>query len=130
MQTVAAQCGFFYGLKMAIETFTWPVQIQAQQQISYPQRVRSTQFGEGYEQVSGDGINPETIQVPITWTGSKSEAMALRNFLRRHVVKSFFFTPPFELQGLYRVTPDSINLVPVAANVATVTATFKQAHSV
>lgn len=115
---------------MAIETFTWPVQIQAQQQISYAHRVKSAQFGEGYEQVSGDGINPETIQVPITWTGKKSEAVAMRNFLRRHTTKSFIFTPPFEQQGLYRVTPDSINLVPVSANVATVTATFKQAHSV
>ena len=115
---------------MAIETFTWPVQIQAQQQISYAQRIKSAQFGEGYEQVSGDGINPETIQVPITWTGKKSEAVAMRDFLRRHVVKSFIFTPPFEQLGLYRVTADSINLVPVSANVATVTATFKQAHSV
>lgn len=115
---------------MAIETFIWPVQIQAQQQISYSQRVKSAQFGDGYEQVSGDGINPETIQVPITWTGKRSEAMGLRNFLRRHATKTFFFTPPFEQQGLYRVTADSINLVPISASVATVTATFKQAHSV
>ena len=119
----------FYGLNMAIETFTWPVQIQAQQQISYTQRIKSAQFGEGYEQVSGDGINPETIQVPITWTGKRSEVVAMRDFMRRHVVKAFIFTPPFEQQGLYRITPESINLVPVAANVATITATFKQAYS-
>lgn len=115
---------------MAIETFSWPVQIQAQQQISYSQRVRSAQFGDGYEQISGDGINPETIQVPITWTGARGSAVAMRDFLRRHTAKSFIFTPPFEAKGLYRVVADSINLVPISTNVATVTATFKQAHSV
>ena len=114
---------------MAIETFTWHLQIQAQGAISYNQRTRKAQFGDGYSQIAGDGINPETLQVPITWSGSLDTAREIRDFLRNHVSKSFIFTPPFESKGLYRADGDSIKFQPLSSKVATVTATLTQAYA-
>ncbi|HEI8864638.1 TPA: phage tail protein [Serratia odorifera] len=43
---------------MSIEAFTW--RVLGQPEGNPKQRVRTAQFGDGYKQVSGDGINPET----------------------------------------------------------------------
>lgn len=114
---------------MAVETFAWPVQIQGQGTISYNQRTRKAQFGDGYSQVAGDGINSETLQVPMTWSGPIDTAKAIRDFLRSHVTKSFIFTPPFESKGLYRADGDSIKFQPISSKVATITATLTQAFA-
>ncbi|WP_289472363.1 phage tail protein, partial [Klebsiella pneumoniae] len=40
---------------MAIEIFTWSPRVNPQQTVNF--RVRKAQIGDGYAQVSGDGIN-------------------------------------------------------------------------
>lgn len=112
---------------MAIETFTW--RVQGQPEGSLNQRVRSAQFGDGYKQVSGDGINPETQSWPLTFSGNKSDMQPLLAFVRRHTTKSFIWTPPLGEKGLYRVTADSIRVVPIGGPAVSISATFEQAYA-
>ncbi|PIJ49203.1 MULTISPECIES: phage tail protein [unclassified Erwinia] len=114
---------------MAIDTFTWRTQIQNGMEGQFNHRVRSVQFGDGYKQVSGDGINPETQSWPISMAGRKSDMLPALAFIRGHTVRSFIWTPPFGSAGLYRVVADSIRLNPMSSNTMTITATFEQAFS-
>lgn len=56
---------------MALETFTWRTQIQAGMEGTFSHKTRSATFGDGYEQIAGEGINPEKQSWPVTLTGKK-----------------------------------------------------------
>ncbi|MFC0225690.1 phage tail protein [Serratia aquatilis] len=110
---------------MAIETFTW--RTQGQPEGSYAQRVRSAQFGDGYKQVSGNGLNIETQSWPLSFSGQRAEILPILAFVRRHTTKSFIWTPPYGEKGLYRVVADSIRAMPVGGTVVAISAIFEQA---
>lgn len=114
---------------MAVETFTWPTQIASQPASEYTRTVREVQFGNGYGQISEDGINSEKIKFPYSFRGPLETSLAIRDFCRRHCIKAFIFKPPHGEVGLYRVAADSIRLVPNGKTQATVSATFEQAYS-
>ncbi|AKJ41479.1 phage tail protein [Pragia fontium] len=109
-----------------IDTFRWKTQIQNQQQVSYTRRVRSVQFGDGYKQISEDGINSELQSWPIIYTGHSKEVLEVRDFLRAHVVKPFIWTPPFGEKGLFRVSVEPITLTPLGPHTLSVNAVFEQ----
>ncbi|KFK92857.1 MULTISPECIES: phage tail protein [unclassified Serratia (in: enterobacteria)] len=112
---------------MAIETFTW--RTQGLSEGSYAQRVRTAQFGDGYKQVTGNGINIETQTWPLSFSGQKAEILPLLAFVRAHTTKSFVWTPPFGEKGLYRVVADSIKTTPIGGHVVAVSVTFEQAFA-
>lgn len=114
---------------MTVETFTWPTQVQGQPAAEYSRTVRKVQFGDGYTQVSEDGINSEKIKFSYSYRGPLVTALAIRDFCRRHCVSAFIWTPPHGEAGLYRVTADSIKVSPNGKTQATVSATFEQAFS-
>ncbi|EOZ6412480.1 phage tail protein [Cronobacter turicensis] len=114
---------------MAIETFSWPTQIQAGMQGEYTTTVRRAKFGDGYEQVAADGINPEFQSWPVEMSGTNGEMLAVLAFVRRHVAKSFIWTAPNGETSLWRVDPKSIRSAPLSRNVMTINATFKQAYA-
>ena len=114
---------------MAIETFIWKTQIQSGMEGTFDHRVRTAQFGDGYKQVSGDGINPETQSWPVSMAGRKADMLPVLTFIRNHTVKSFIWTPPYGVAGLYRVVPDSIRTNPLSSNSLTISATFEQAFA-
>jgi len=113
---------------MALETFTW--RTQGTPEGSYNWRVREAQFGDGYKQVAGNGINPETQSWPLSFQGQEKDMIPLLAFVRRHVIKSCIWTPPYGIVGLYRVAKDSIKATPVGGRAMSVSFTFEQAHSV
>ena len=112
---------------MALETFPW--RTQGTPEGSYNWRVRTAQFGDGYKQVAGDGINPETQSWPLSFQGLEKDMIPLLAFVRRHAIKSCLWTPPYGVQGLYRVTADSIKATPVGGKTMSVSFTFEQAFS-
>ncbi|MCS3433706.1 phage tail protein [Klebsiella sp. BIGb0407] len=114
---------------MTIETFMWPTQVAGQPATEYNQTIRKAQFGDGYSQVSEDGINSEQIKFPYSYRGPLATAISIRDFCRRHRTKSFIWTPPHGEKGLYRVDPASIRMVPNGKTQATVSANFEQAYS-
>lgn len=46
---------------MAIETFTWRIQAASQPTTGSRDAVRKVQFGDGYTQISGSGLNDEVL---------------------------------------------------------------------
>lgn len=112
-----------------MEEFKWRTQIQDSPSGGFKHRIKEIEFGDGYKQVAGDGINPESQTWPFSYMGLKDEVMPIFKFIRQHTAKSFIWTPPFGEKGLYRVKADSITMIPVSGGVMKLTATFEQAFS-
>ncbi|EIK68398.1 phage minor tail protein [Pseudomonas synxantha BG33R] len=109
---------------MAIETFTWPTQHGEAPDITY--RVRTSQFGDGYKQEVGDGINNKVDAYPITHTGNTATAAAMMAFFDRHQgAKAFLWTTPLGQLGLF--TCKNPTPTPMGGGVFKVTATFERA---
>ncbi|MDW3780578.1 phage tail protein [Kluyvera cryocrescens] len=86
---------------MAIEEFTWCPRINAEADTNF--RVRKAKFGDGYEQVSGDGLNPKSQEWTLNFTGDQTYISAIKSFLDEHNgTKAFQWKPPLEQLGLYR----------------------------
>lgn len=109
---------------MALEEFTWCPQTQSPGTTTL--RTRTAQFGDGYKQVSGDGLNGKSQAWDLVFTGPESEIRAIRDFLDRHQgYRSFAWRPPLEDLGLYQA--GEYKLQPLGARRYTLTATFTQA---
>ncbi|HBY9809075.1 TPA: phage tail protein [Klebsiella aerogenes] len=109
----------------ALETFDWSPLNGPTGDIKYA--TRSVQYGDGYDQVTGDGINPESQSWPLTFTGYKEDIMPILKFLRRHgEARSFIWVNPLGEMGLYRAT--QIKPQPLDFARMTVTVTFVTAY--
>jgi phage-related protein len=83
------------------ETFTWAPRIGPTGTVSF--RTLDAQFGDGYAQVTQDGINNRAESWPVTFQGSAEKIAAVRAFLDRHAgARSFLWTPPGGKQGYYK----------------------------
>ncbi|EJL90213.1 phage tail protein [Pantoea sp. GM01] len=86
---------------MAIEVFTWCPRINAEAEAKF--RNRTVQFGDGYTQVAGDGLNPRSQEWTLSFTGSEAYIKAIKDFLDAHGgTRAFQWKPPLESIGLYR----------------------------
>ncbi|MDF3842666.1 phage tail protein [Pseudomonas citronellolis] len=86
---------------MAIETFTWEPDDEASADGTF--KTNKSQFGDGYAQVSGDGLNAEEAPWSLSFGGLADEVGPIIAFVRRHGgYQSFLWTPPGGGLGLYR----------------------------
>ena len=76
---------------MTIETFPWGIKVSSQPTEGSKDTVRKVQFGDGYAQVSGSGLNDEIRTYEYSFSGDPTTANEIHAFLRRHKVKSFIF---------------------------------------
>lgn len=103
---------------MALREFTWSPKLDPKGSTSY--RVLRAQFGDGYEQAVGDGINTETQSWALQFSGSESYIGPIRAFLRDHMgVLAFLWKPPLgELTTFvarkFEVTPHGGDLYSLA----------------
>ncbi|VDY64632.1 Phage-related protein [Shimwellia blattae] len=89
-------------------------------------RVRKSQFGDGYAQFSGDGLNCRIQEWDVNFTGTGEYIGAIKRFLDRHQgVRAFQWTPPLEAAGLYRC--EHYKPVPLGGGNYSLSATFEQA---
>lgn len=71
------------------------------------------QFGDGYAQVAGDGINTRKESWPLEFRGRADQIRPIKEFLDRHAsARSFTWTPPLGqsstyIAGDYQLTPHS-----------------------
>lgn len=85
---------------MAIKTFHWKIENNFQANIAY--RVIETQFGDGYAQISSDGINNKNESYSIKVHAMEKDAKTIMDFFDEHKgSKSFLWTPPLGEIGLY-----------------------------
>lgn len=110
---------------MTIQTFTYPARVNASGDTQF--KVRKIQFGDGYTQVSGDGINNVSQSWNLSFLGDNTYILEIIQFLSTHQgVKSFQWTPPLGKMGLYRC--DSYKHAALGGDRYSLTATFEQAH--
>jgi len=108
---------------MAVETFTWCPVVSPTSSPEY--RTRSSKFGNGYEQVVGDGPNNRVDSWPLTFVVKESKALEIKAFLDRHGgFKSFLWTPPLGQQSFFRATAPAIT--PNGAGMFNLSTTFTQ----
>lgn len=77
---------------MPIDTFQW--RTQAAPVGNFSHNVRSAQFGDGYKQISSNGLNSVTQSWQLVYTGHPTVTESLLSFLNAHVIRAFFWTPP------------------------------------
>lgn len=109
------------------DTFTW----RTRPGINGTENVNNltAQFGDGYKQIASSGINASVETWNLTWTGRKTEVLEIRNFLRAHVISSFWWTNPWGEKNLYRVKSDSIAPSFQDGSVVSLAFTFEQAFA-
>jgi phage-related protein len=108
---------------MAVETFTWCARVDSSSTPEY--RTRSSKFGDGYEQVVGDGINNIVNTWSLSLVVKEADALLVKAFLDRHGgYKSFLWTPPLSGVGFYRASAPAVT--PKGAGFFTLTSTFTQ----
>ncbi|MEF9671946.1 phage tail protein [Pseudomonas sp. PCH446] len=111
------------------ETFSYSVQLGSDGEIS--QRTWENEFGDGYTQAGGIGINTKSQTWNLSHTGllvPGDELFDLRAFLDRHEgYKSFFWTPPGGEQGRYRA--NGYTSRPLGAGLYTFSFKFKQVYT-
>ncbi|KPY70296.1 phage tail protein [Pseudomonas syringae] len=108
------------------ETFDFDVQVGASGDVS--QRTWENDFGDGYSQSGGVGINNRTEAWDVTVTGRYGPGQKLqqvRDFLDRHEgYKSFIWTPPGGVQGFYKAKGYKPNTL--GGGLHSISANFKQ----
>lgn len=108
-----------------IETFVYSPRVGPQGTLT--PAVRETQFGDGYVQASGDGINSETQSWPLTFVGTWEYISPILTFLRSHKgFISFRWTSPTFDTSLYRCKQYAV--VPLGNNNFSLSATFELAY--
>lgn len=111
---------------MATQTFNWVVSTQASPTIGYT--VRSAQFGDGYSQDVGEGVNNKTESWEVSFVGSDTEVLAIMTFLDALAgYKSFFWTNPLGQIGLYKCKDPKPT--EVGGNTFSFTGTFTKAYA-
>jgi phage-related protein len=112
---------------MTIQTFGFRARVNAAGDTRF--RIRKAQFGDGYAQVAGDGINPVIRTWDLTFTGPREFIDDIIKFLESHQgVKSFQWRPPSGDIGLYRC--EAYKNTPMKRRWFSLTATFTEAFHV
>jgi phage-related protein len=84
-----------------METFAWLPRVNASSSVEFA--IRKAKFGDGYEQVSGAGINPKSMKWSVDFVGNGKYITDIIAFLDRHTGhQSFIWTPPLANKGLFR----------------------------
>ncbi|QBR52656.1 phage tail protein [Erwinia sp. QL-Z3] len=109
---------------MAIKTFTWCPRINAQGDVKH--RVRKAQFGDGYAQRSGDGINTRTQEWSLNFVGREDYISEIVAFLdEMGGSKAFEWKPPLYSLGLF--TCEEYKPTAMGAGLFSLDATFEEA---
>lgn len=91
--------------------------------------VNEAKFGDGYTQLSSNGINNNSETWELTYTGEKEEIVKVRTFLNSHIIHSFKWINPYGEEKLYRVVNKSIESEFVGGKVVSLSFQFVQSYA-
>lgn len=104
--------------------FTWTPMTQPEGTVRL--RVRRAQFGDGYSQLAGDGLNVKATDWNVTFEGTYAEVKAIEDFLdAQQGYIMFQWTPPGAAAS-YWYTCTDYRIVPHIGLQKRLTGTFKQ----
>ncbi len=91
-----------------IKTFRFPARYGSEGE--FEPLIREVQFGDGYRQITGDGINGEKESWPLTFSGPWTFIDPIVKFLREHAgYRSFKWRNPMYQEGLYNAGKFTVN---------------------
>lgn len=106
------------------ETFTFSPRIEPTGSMNF--RALRAQFGDGYAQTAGDGLNSARQAWPLEFVGDETKIRAIKDFLDRHGGhKPFLWTAPMSDEASY-VLQDGYQLAALGRGYFRLTATFEQ----
>jgi len=109
---------------MTYQTFGWAPRTEPEGKRTF--RVLRAQFGDGYVQQAGDGINNETATWPLEFAGYAAQIQPIDDFLRAHQgFKPFWWTPPMASTPALFVAGEII-LQPLGGDAFVLRTTFEQ----
>lgn len=104
-------------------TFQW--QHRATPTGAITHRTLVAQFGDGYVQRAGDGLNTKGAEWPLEFVGQRDVIDDIADFLDSHAgSKTFNWMPPFGAIGTY-VAPNGYTVTPNGNDVFTLAVTFR-----
>lgn len=91
-------------------------------------RSLSAEFGEGYEQITADGVNTVKQKWPITWRNiPTTTATTIKDFLDlRGVNEAFLWTPPLGTEIKVRMREGYKENFPQSLNNSNISVTFEE----
>lgn len=111
---------------MAIDVFQFKTEIQNSPEANFTNAVRTVNYGEGYTQVAGDGINSEKKEWPITISGQADYVKSVLTFIRAHITVPFIWTDPIGERTTYIVDANSVKWQVIGRGKAVLSATLTQ----
>lgn len=109
-----------------IAIFTWCPRLSANASNKFS--TRKAQFGDGYEQVSANGLNPRSQEWSLEFTGNAIYIQGIKSFLNQHKgYQAFQWSPPLETAGLYR--SEEYAVTALGNEMYTLAVTFKTAYA-
>ncbi len=116
---------------MAMEEFTWRPLLETPSSTKY--RNLTAQFGDGYKQVAGDGINTKLQAWDLLFRSSSSVITDITEFLDRHAgALRFEWTPRGESKVVVRCSEyNTVNHThtPTRSGVVSLTAKFEREYA-
>jgi phage-related protein len=113
---------------MAIETFTWGIQSASQPTTKSEDTIRKAKFGDGYEQVSGSGLNDEKLIFEYSFRGDLKKGWRSTPFFAATKPNRSSSHRHSEI-ALWRVQANSLQKVVLGNKLLSVSATFEQAFA-
>lgn len=108
------------------QVFKWRIERAPTASIKF--RTVEVQFGDGYKQVSTDGINNKDESYAVSMNATESVAKDIMNFFNEHAgSKSFLWKPPLGELGLYLCADPTP--VQKSTNLYVITGTFVRTYS-
>ena len=109
------------------DTFIW--RTMGTPKCTDSQNINEARFGDGYTQLSSNGINNNSETWELTYIGEKEEIVKVRTFLNSHIIHSFKWINPYGEEKLYRVVNKSIESEFVGGKVVSLSFQFVQSYA-
>lgn len=110
-----------------VDTFIW--RTMGTPKCTDSTNVNEAKFGDGYTQLSSNGINNNSETWELTYIGEKEEIVKVRTFLNSHIIHSFKWINPYGEEKLYRVVNKSIESEFVGGKVVSLSFQFVQSYA-
>lgn len=110
-----------------METFIWCPSKNLPGTIKY--RARKSQYGDGYEQIVGDGINRLGQTWNLQFAGKTAKISQIKAFLDAHESDTaFLWTPPLGAEAAFRAGEYSITVI--KKDLFNLAVTFRQVYKI
>lgn len=110
---------------MALREFTW--RPKRENEGSFTFRTLTAQFGDGYAQRAGDGINLRKGSWALEFVGTSTKILAIKVFLDEHEgYKSFLYRPTLLPRAVSCVATQGYKLVEVGPGISRLSVTIEE----